>query len=311
MTKENKILIIIIVNVIIVIAEILFGFISNSYALIADALHNMGDALSVAITFIALKLSTKTTTFKETFGFIKAEMMAAFINSLFLLATMIYVMFEAIDKLFNPELINPLYMITVGLIALIANGLSAYYLNNLGISHCHHEHDHKHEHSHKHQEDINIKSAYLHMLGDALISLAVVLAGIFIYLFKIYSIDSILTIFFSIYISYHTYPVLKKSFLSLMDINIVNFKENDLDEIINKHKEIKEYHALHISKPSSKHNFISFHIVLENSNINLAEIEKIRNLIKKDLKLKGFNHIIIQADTLNMLQHSTNCLKCN
>ena len=309
MSREKKILFIIIANVIIIVAEIVFGFISNSFALIADALHNTGDVLAVIVTYIALKLGSKTTTFKQTFGYVRAEMMAAFVNTLFLYITMLYMIYEAINRFFNPEIINPIYMIIVGIIAVIANGISAYILNNIGVSSCAHDHsDHNgHTHNHGKEEDANIKSAYLHMLSDALISVAVVIAGIFIYFFKIYFIDSILTILFSLYILFHSYPLLKKSFLSLMDINITDISQETLNKIIKSNENILEYHDLHINKPSSKYNFISFHIVLKDDNLMLKEIEKITRNIKLKLKEKNFNHIIIQVDSKRNIKNKTNC----
>lgn len=323
MTKEKKILLVIIVNTIIVLSEIAFGLISNSYALIADALHNAGDVLAVIITYIAIKFSTKTSTFRETFGYIRAEMMAAFVNSMFLFVTMLFVIYEAINRLINPDIIEPIYMISVGLIAMIANGISAYVLNNLGVSHHHHadddEHTHRHHHGHTHShshthkneesEDANIKSAYLHMLGDALISVAVVTAGVFIYFFKIYSIDSILTLIFSAYILYQTYPLLKKSFLSLMDINITTISKEKLDKIILSDKNIFEYHDLHIYKPSSKLSYISFHIVFKDNNLSLESIETITNKIKEKLKKEDFGHILIQVDSIKNIQNCSDCTK--
>ena len=166
--------------------------------MIADALHNTGDVIAIVITYIALKLGTKKTTFKYTFGFLRSEMIAAFVNTLFLSITMIYMIYQAIYRFFNPEIIEPIYMIIVGTTAVIANGISAYFLNTINIS------THEHEHHHKHEGDINIRSAYLHMLSDTLISVGVVIAGIFIYLFEIYYIDSALTIIFSIYILRHS-----------------------------------------------------------------------------------------------------------
>ncbi len=315
MSKEKKILLIIIVNVIIIVSEIIFGFISNSFALIADALHNAGDVLAVIVTYIALRLGSKTTTFKQTFGYVRAEMMAAFVNTLFLYITMLYMIYEAINRFFNPEIINPIYMIIVGIIAVIANGISAYILNTLGVASCGHDHshghshnhDHSHSHNHEKEEDANIKSAYLHMLSDALISVAVVIAGIFIYFFKIYYIDSILTVLFSVYILYHSYPLLKKSFLSLMDINITAISEDKLDEIVKSNKNVLSYQDLHIHKPSSKHNFISLQIVLENEVLNLLEIEEITNDIKSKLNKQNFNHVQIQVASQKNKQDQINC----
>lgn len=311
MTKEKKILLIIFVNLIIIIAEIAFGLISNSFALIADALHNTGDVLAVIVTYIAIKFATKTSTFKQTYGYLKAEMMAAFVNTLFLNITMLYMIYEAIYRFIYPEIINPTYMMIVGTIAIIANGLSAYVLHGLGIETCNHEHSHKrenqHHHHHHEHNDANIHSAYLHMLGDALISVAVVCAGVFIYFFKIYYIDSILTILFSLYILFHSYGLLKKSFLSLMDINIIKLKKETIDEIILSDKKVKSYHDLHITKPSSKQSFISFHIVLTDKNLKLFEIEDIVENIKSKLSQHHFNHSVIQVDSLKWHKESNFC----
>jgi len=303
--REKKIFWIIIFNCVIVASEILFGIVSNSFALIADALHNAGDILAIVITYIALKFGLRQTTFKYTFGFLKAEMMAAFINTLFLFIAMIYMIYEAIGRFFSPQVIEPMYMIIVGTIAVIANGVSAYILNDIGVSSCvAGEHSHNHNH---HYEDANIRSAYLHMLGDALISVGVVLAGIFIYFFKIYYIDSILTIIFSIYIINHSYPLLKKSFLSLMDANIVDISQEKLEKIIKSDDKILEYHDLHIHSPSSKHNFISFHIVLSDDNLSLKQSEEITSNIKHKLEDLGFNHILIQIDTDKYLKNKISC----
>lgn len=304
MSKEKKILFIIIFNLIIVFSEIIFGLISNSFALITDALHNAGDIIAIAITYIALKFSTKQKTFKFTFGFLRAEMMAAFVNTLFLFITMFYMIYEAIVRFINPETIEPIYMIIVGLVAVVANGISAYILSKMQVSSCP-NHGHSHHH---HEEDANIKSAYLHMLSDALISLGVIVAGIFIYFFKIYYIDSLLTILFSIYILNHSYPLLKKSFCSLMDINITDISQDKLEDIIlNSNDNIVEYHDLHIHKPSSKHNFISFHIVLNNNNIDLKTSEKITDEIRHKLEHVGFNHILIQVDSNKCIRNDINC----
>lgn len=317
MSKDKKILLIIIVNLVIIISEISFGLISNSFALIADALHNTGDVLAVIVTYIALRLGSKSTTFKQTFGYVRAEMMAAFVNTIFLYGTMLYMIYEAINRFFNPEIISPIYMIIVGIIAVIANGISAYILNSLGVeahSHEHstsHSHEHSHNHTHSHQnnnEDANIKSAYLHMLSDALISVAVVIAGIFIYFFKIYYIDSILTVVFSVYILYHSYPLLKKSFLSLMDINIIEVSQEELENIVKEDKNIISYSDLHIYKPSSKHNFISLEIVLKDDLLNLVEIENITSKLEKKLNKLNFNHVQIQVASKKNEKSYTNCL---
>jgi len=303
--REKKILWIIIFNLIIIVSEILFGFISNSFALIADALHNIGDVIAVAITYLALRLSITKTSFRYTFGFIRAEMMAGFVNTLLLFLTMFYMIYEASFRFIHPEKIEPIYMIIVGLIAVIANGISAYILNNMGVSSCSYGED-KHRH---HHQDTNIHSAYLHMLADALISVGVVVAGVFIYFFEIYKVDSLLTIIFSIYILFHSYPLLKKSFISLMDINSVKITQEQLQKIIKADNRVVEYHDLHIYTPSSKDTFISFHIVLKDDTISLKKQEDLTSNIKKNLEQFGFNHILIQVDGINCIKNNLYCIK--
>ena len=291
MSKTNKILIVIIVNIVIIISQITFGYISNSFALIADALHNAGDVLSIIITYIALILATKSTTFKKTFGYLRAEMMATFVNTLFLYITMIYMIYESINRFSSNEIINPIYMIFVGLIAVIANGISAYVLKRINVDSC------GHNHSQENYSNANIYSAYLHMLSDTLISVSVVIAGIFIYFFKIYLIDTILTILFSLFILFHSYKLLKKSFLSLMDINIMPINESEIQSIILENTNVISYTDLHIYSPSSKSNFISFILILDNKNISFEEIDKILEKIKLSMKKIGFNHIVIEVST--------------
>jgi cobalt-zinc-cadmium efflux system protein len=302
--REKKILWIIVFNLVIIVSEIAFGFISNSFALIADALHNIGDVIAVAITYLALRLASTRASFRQTFGFLRAEMMAGFVNTLFLFLTMFYMIYEASFRFFHPEKIEPIYMIVVGIIAVIANGVSAYILNNLGVESCSHGEG---EHGH-HHEDTNIRSAYLHMLADALISVGVVVAGIFIYFFEIYRVDSLLTVLFSIYILFHSYPLLKKSFLSLMDIHSLEVTENQLDMLIKADERVSEYHDLHIYTPSSKDNFISFHIVLNDESILFHEQERLTKTIKEGLEHLGFNHILIQVDGSACKMNSNYCI---
>ncbi len=291
--KEKQLLWIILFNLTIIISEVIFGVISNSFVLIADALHNTGDIISIVITLIALKLGKRPKSFKYTFGFLKAEMMAAFVNTLFLSLTMIYLIVEAIQNFLQPEIIESKYMIIVGIIAIMANGLSAFVLKKMGETSCS-----SHNHSHNNHEDANIKSAYLHMLADTLISVGVVVAGIVIYYYQIYFLDSILTIIFSIYIIFHSYPLLEKSFLSLLDANLLSITEEELKKIIEEDKRVVQYNDLHIYQPSSTDSFISFHLILDSNGYTLKECEIIAKNIKAQLEKLGFNHILIELDTI-------------
>ena len=230
--KKSTLQKVISLNISLVIAEIIAGIYSGSMALIADAFHNLGDVLALFISLIAIVYGAKKASESMTFGYIKAEIMAAFINSLFLIITMIFILIESVNRFLNPTEINAPIVIFVSLIALFINAYSTILLKQNNIEH-HHDHDEEEHHHHEH-EDMNIKSAYLHMLGDAVISLSVAVGGVIIYFFGIVAIDSVLSVLFSIYIIKETFPILKKSFYSLMDSNIDDLKQIE-NLIINSH----------------------------------------------------------------------------
>ncbi len=282
---------VIILNIALVAAEIVAGIYSGSMALLADAFHNLGDVLALFISLVAIIFGAKKATDSMTFGYIKAEMMAAFINSIFLVATMIFILAESIHRMFTPNEINAPVVIAASFIALLINGFSTWLLSQNKIEHYHGD-DHDHEH---HHEDMNIKSAYLHMLGDAVISLSVVVGGVVIYIFGIVIVDSILSVIFSVYIVKETLPLLKKSFYSLMDSNVDDLRE--IESLILLSNKVLSLHDLHLYRPNSKEYYGSAHIVLKD-DLPLSEVEIILENIRERLCKKGVTHFIIQPESL-------------
>ncbi|MDD3441791.1 MAG: cation diffusion facilitator family transporter [Sulfurimonas denitrificans] len=293
--KKNKILKkVIFLNIFLVVAEIFAGIYSGSMALLADALHNLGDVLALFISLVAVVYGTKKADDFMTFGYIKAEMMAAFVNSIFLVITMLFILLESIERLFTPNSIDAPVVIVASLVALLINGFSSWLL---GRSNIEHEHHHHHDH-----EDMNMKSAYLHMLSDAVISFSVAVGGVLIYFFGIVAIDSILSILFSIYIILETYPLLKKSFYSLMDSNVDDIKE--VEAIILCFDEVLSIHDLHLYRPSSREFYGSVHIVFKN-DLLLSEVDKLSNLIRERLCDEGITHFVIQSESVEFAKNST------
>lgn len=301
--KKSTLQKVIALNISLVIAEIIAGIYSSSMALIADAFHNLGDVIALFISLIAIIYGAKKASESMTFGYIKAEIMAAFINSLFLIITMIFILVESINRFLNPTEINASIVIFASLIALFINAYSTILLKQNNIEH-HHDHDEEEHHHHEH-EDMNIKSAYLHMLGDAVISLSVAVGGVIIYFFGIVAIDSVLSVLFSIYIIKETSPILKKSFYSLMDSNIDDLKQIK-NLIINSDSHILSIHDLHLYRPNSSECYGSVHIVL-NENLTLLEIETILENIRFVLSKNGITHFIIQPESIKY-NNNENCV---
>lgn len=282
-TDKKKVLLAIFLNILIVFLQILFGFIANSISLITDAIHNFQDVIGLVITLLAIVIMSKKPSFEMTFGFLKAESMAAFLNSLTLIFTLTFILYQSILRLVNPEEVKGLYVIIFGFLGFLINLFSALILKN------HHHHGHEEDH-----EDINIKSSYLHLLSDAFLSLSVVIGGIFIYLFNIYLIDPLLSIAFSLYIIKETVPVLKGSYRILIEGTPYNIDLKHLIDNIKRHvPEIVEIHDIHLWSLSSKDIYFSTHIVIKDISKSMDVLEKLENLLKE----YNIGHSTIQIET--------------
>ena len=298
MKNIKKLYLVIVLNVGIVIAQILFGFISNSLSLITDAVHNFQDVVSLIIALIAAIWMTKKPTKTMTFGYLRAEAMAGFVNALFLVGAVFFIIFSGIERLLFPEEIEGLYVIVVGFIAFVLNSLSVFILGF-------HHHGHGDDDHHHHHEDLNISAAYLHLLSDAGISLAVVIGGIFIYFFHIYWIDPVISILFSLYILKETVPILKKSYKILMEGVPEQFDLNKIKEEILKIPEIESIHDIHVWALSSNDIYFSGHITLKNE-LPFKRVDEIIQQIIGILKKEGINHITIQPELKNFKCENVN-----
>ncbi len=173
--SENKLIFVIILNLIITAAEIIGGIISGSLALISDALHNLSDSVAVFCSLIAIKVSKRPPTDAKTFGYKRIEILVAFFNAATLVGISIYLFVEAYHSFFNPKPINTTIMIIVATITLIANVISTLLLQNDA------------------KDNLNMRSAYLHLLSDAVIALSVLISAILIRQFEIYWIDPVIS----------------------------------------------------------------------------------------------------------------------
>ena len=180
--KGINLLITMLLNLAITVAEVIGGIYSGSLSLLSDALHNLSDMLSIVVSYFAIKISQKSNDEKRTFGYKRSTIIAAVVNSTVLIVISLFLFKEAYSKFINPEKINGVIVIWVALIGLIANALGAYLLSKGS------------------KEDINMKSTYLHLISDALSSVGVVIGGIIIYYFNIYWVDPLLTIIIGIYV---------------------------------------------------------------------------------------------------------------
>lgn len=255
----SRLVVTILLNLLITTAQIIGGIISGSLALISDAIHNLSDSLSVILAWFAQLLSRRPHTSKSTFGYKRAEILAAFINALALIGISVYLVFEAIDRLVDPKVVDAGWMFWLGLLGLLANGISVIILEG------------------EKNKNINIRAAYLHLLGDALTSLAVIAGAVLIWTFDVFWVDPVVTILISIYLFVHTLKLLKESVTILMQMAPAEIAVTEIENHLMKIPGVKNIHHMHLWNLTDKLVHFECHIALEDD----IPVSKTRPVLKR------------------------------
>jgi cobalt-zinc-cadmium efflux system protein len=266
----------IILNLIFTLIEFTYGILSHSLALIADAGHNLSDVLGLAIAFVATILIKRKANQKFTFGLRGSTILSALFNSIFLFLAVGAIFWEAIHRFNSVETIQTNTMMIVAAVGIIINFTTAMLF---------------HTHSH---DDLNAKGAFLHLLGDAVISLGVVIAGLAIKFTGFTIIDPIISIIISLVIVYNTWSLFKEALF--LTLNAVPEKIN-MDELVSylTHIEgVESVHDLHVWAISTNENALTAHLILPNGISDHSFLRK----IEQDLKVKfKIQHTTIQTET--------------
>ncbi len=262
----------ILLNALFIAIELGLGHFANSAALIADAIHNFSDVIGLVISWAGVWLSGMSKKTGFTFSFKKATIVAAFLNAILLIVGTVYILIESVGHLLQEFTVNSFIMIIVAFIGIIINGFTAMlFMKNS-------------------KDDINIRSAFIHMASDALISLGVVISGIIIYYTGFVKIDGIVGIVIAIIIFFGTYGLLKESSkLILLGVpSGINLKE--IEEVILNAEGVKSLHDLHIWGISTTENSLSVHILV-NEKFSLKALQ---TKLLANFKIK---HVTIQTES--------------
>jgi cobalt-zinc-cadmium efflux system protein len=244
----------------------------------SDAAHNLTDVISLVISYIAAKLKFKKQTEHETFGYKRAEILAAFINASTLIVLSIYLAIESVKRFNSITEIESNLVIWLSLIALIANSLSVFLLSNDA------------------KDNINMRSAYLHLLTDALVSLAVLVGGLLMKYYQLYWIDPTLTLIISIYLLYLSWDILLESTKMLMLFAPKGINIKDIEISILKFSSIKNLHHVHLWQLNDHDIYIEAHIQFK-EDINLSDWDDICFKIEKQLWTEfKINHSMLQPE---------------
>lgn len=273
MKTEKNIFIAFFLNLIFAVFEFFGGIFTGSVAIISDAVHDFGDALSIGVSYFLEKVSKKQPNKKYTYGYARFSVLGGIITTLILLVGSGVVIYNAILRFINPVEINYNGMLIFAIVGLIVNLLATYFTHG-GSS-------------------INQKAVNLHMLEDVFGWLIVLIGAIVMRFTNFYVIDPILSILVACFIIFNSIKNLKQ----ILDLFLLKIPKNiDIDEITNALLEIdgvKDVHHLHIWTIDGENNYATLHVATEQINA------KIKENVKHKLKEHGIFHSTVEMETLN------------
>ena len=276
--KGRNLLISIFLNILITVAQVIGGIISGSLSLLSDALHNFSDVLSLIVSYVATALSRKEASTNKTFGYKRAEIIAAFVNSATLIVVAVILILEAIERFMEPQEIASNLVIWLSLLGLVANGFSVLLLKKDADS------------------NMNMKSAYLHLLTDMMASVAVLIGGLLMKFYELFWIDPTLTVLIALYLIYVGYDLLRNSTRVLMLFTPDTIEVKKIVATISNIEMIKNVHHVHIWQLNDDEVHLEAHVDFE-EDIALSQFDAILEKIEEEVYHNfGINHVNIQPE---------------
>ena len=275
--SEKRLLFSIVLNLGITLAEIIGGIISNSLALLSDSLHNLTDSSSMIVSYSAKRIARKKRTQFHTYGFKRAEILAAALNSIVLLAIAVFLFVEAFKKFFNPSEINGTVMLTVAVIGLLGNLFTAALLFNDA------------------KRSLNVKSTFVHIISDTLSSVFVIIAAILIRNYGWVILDPLFTGIVGIFIFFQSISILKESVHILMQGTPKDIELEKISKEIEKLDFVKNVHHLHVWTTDGHDKYLECHVELFDNDLEKADgyLDKINDLLEKQFHIE---HSTIQFE---------------
>lgn len=254
----------IIINILLTVAQVIGGVVSGSLSLIADALHNFSDASSLLIAYAARKIGRQPADQLRTFGYQRAEVIAALINLVVLVIVGLYLIYEAIWRFFDPQIITGWAVVIVASIALVIDLATAILTYSMS------------------KDSVNIRAAFIHNVSDALSSVGVIIVGALILLFQWYWTDTLITLLIAGYVLYQATLLLPKTIHILMEGAPENINVNDVVRAMEAVEGVSNVHHVHLWQLDEHRNALEAHVVIH----NFSETESIKQLLKSEIEKK-------------------------
>lgn len=271
MKTDRNILIAFILNISFSLLEIIGGFITNSISILSGAVHDLADAASIGISYYLEKKSKHKPNYKYTYGYVRYSTLAAFITTIILLSGSLFVIYNAINRLFNPIDINYDGMIIIALIGILFNIIAVYKT--------------------KGGHSLNQEAVNLHLLQDALSWIIVLIGSILIKFTKINYIDSIMSLVISIYIIIHSLKHLKIILDLFLEKTPNNVNIRKIKKELLENKNIISIDHIHVWSLDGYNNYATLHVIINND-----EVENMKEYIKDYLKKENISHSTIEIE---------------
>lgn len=276
--KGNNLIYSILLNTLITITQVIGGIFSGSLALISDALHNFSDVLSLIFSLVANKLSRRKASISHTFGYKRAELIAAFINASTLVIVAFILIYHAILKLIHPEPIESNLVIWLAILGIAVNGFSVLLLRK----------DAAH--------NLNMKSAYLHLLTDMMASVAVLTGGLLMKYYEIYWVDSVMTLLIALYLIVVGFDLFLKSTKMLMLFTPDTIEIKEIVREVHQIKGVGKLHHIHVWHLNEEELHLEAHLDCA-TDIKMSEFNDLLHEIEEVLYEKfNINHVNIQPE---------------
>lgn len=276
-SSTKKYVLVTALNLVITIAEFIGGALSGSLSLLSDAFHNLGDVGAIVLAFVAHLISKRQRNTSKTFGYERAETLAAFTNGVVLIVISLFLLGEAIQRFFNPEPVKGKLMLVIAVIGLAANVISMLVVvSQTG-------------------KNLNLRATFAHMMSDALSSVAVVVGAVILNFLDLPWVDPLLTLLVSLFILHEAWEITEKAANILMESN-PNVDLEQVHQTILTFPQVENVHHVHLWRYSDDVVMLDAHINVD-KNCRAAELEELNGQIAAVLKSKfGINHVTLQAE---------------
>ena len=274
----KNLLITILLNIIITVSQIIGGIFSGSLALLSDAVHNFSDVLSLLIAWGANRLSVRPGNEAHTFGFKRAEIIAALFNASLLMGIALFLIIEAFHKFYHPEPIASGWVIGLGLLSIVLNAASVLLVK---------------EDAH---DNMNVKAAYLHLMTDVMTSVAVVAGGLLMYYFGLFWIDPLISMLIAVYLIAASWGIVKESAEVLMQFAPQGIDLGEISKAAGTIRDVENIHHVHLWRLNDHEVFFEAHIDFA-KNLTLEETTEkmiaIETMLKEHFPV---THVTLQPE---------------